>query len=478
MLLQIHITSFPFKKFLQTIISMYVLIGQFFIYIKKHKFSKLYLFPIFIAIFAIILVFIINFSFPQTSSNIDSYYKINFKKAKENLLKNFKGLKNGPFFSTIFDPRIGDIDSFVISGERGSGKTRIWTELREKIKKSNIYHLIVEPINKESLLLEALEVWAACTKGRSNSTFEQHFEENWSDSDTRDFVTTAMISKIIKEDKDIISNKSLTLDVHDRLIFATIVCLYGLKDNEQNVKEFIYSIFTNELKGKNLSSSEYSCTSMEKESVHKYVKMIDIIDKEIEYKINLLCSLIKYFDKTLNAVLPIPANPNQRSERWFTILHETVGIVLKIPVVIAIDGIDDVSIFGMKRENFVENKNFSKFVNSLLPLINIASGSVTHFKIMVFIPRNTTNLSGIMETPWRSSKLPYINITWNNDKLKLYAEFILKSFHDYQNRSIFSNAMFKLGFWSELTKNINIFLGGELCVDVSDDVRMQSRDEC
>ena len=56
----------------------------------------------------------------------------------------------------------------------------------------------------------------------------------------------------------------------------------------------------------------------------KFVKMIDVIDREIECKIDLLCSLMKIFDKTLNTVLPIPTNPNQRSERWFTLLHETV----------------------------------------------------------------------------------------------------------------------------------------------------------
>ena len=107
--------------------------------------------------------------------------------------------------------------------------------------------MIVEPITNEAPFLEALEVWAANTKGRS-SKFEQHFEENWSDSDTRDFVITAMISKIAKEDKDIILRKAQTRDFNDRLIFATIVCLYGLKDNTVQVKKFIDALFIKELK--------------------------------------------------------------------------------------------------------------------------------------------------------------------------------------------------------------------------------------
>ena len=242
--------------------------------------------------------------------------------------------------------------------------------------------------------------------------------------------------------------------------------LYGLKDNIIKVKEFIDALFIKELKGKDIKSQK--CSKMEKERVIKYVKMIDVIDRETEYKIDLLCSLMKIFDKTINTVLPIPTNPNQRSELWFTRLHETVGKTLNIPIVIAIDGIDDISIFGMREENY-ENKNFSIFVKSLLPLINIASGSVTHFKIMFFIPDSPAAPATVKKQilpPWRFDKLPHIRITWPSDKLRYYAQFILHALHHYQKRSWFSTALFKHGFWTELPENINYFLGGKKCYDI------------
>ena len=80
---------------------------------------------------------------------------------------------------------------------------------------------------------------------------------------------------------------------------------------------------------------------------------------------------------------------------------------INIPIVIAIDGIDDISIFGMRQENY-ENKNFSISVKSLLPLINIASGSVTHFQIMFFIPESPVTVKKQILPSWRFDKLPHI----------------------------------------------------------------------
>ena len=106
------------------------------------------------------------------------------------------------------------------------------------------------------------------------------------------------------------------------------------------------------------------------------------------------------------------------------------------------------------------------FVKSLFPLINIASGCVTHFQIMFFIPESLATVKKQILPTWRIDKLPHIQITWPSDKLRYYAKFILHTLHLYKKRSWFYNILFKFGFWTELPENINDFLGGKECYNI------------
>ena len=412
----------------------------------------------------IIYIVLYRLFLKQDGFTMESYYKIDFKKATKELLIDTRGVFKGPFFSEIVDSRINEKSSFVVIGERGSGKTRIWTDLREKLKMSNLPHLIIEPIAKEGAFEEALEIWLANTKGRKFTTIENHFEENWRDSDTIDFVITALVSTIIKENRDMLLRKSKFLDLETRLTFASILGLYGLKNDIMKINEFIYDLFINELKTKNISSKE--CSKMEKDSVIEYLNMIYIFNRKIDNKIDFLCSLMKIFDKTFNDVLQIPINSDKRSEQWFTIMHEILGKLLNFQIVITIDGIDDVSIFGMKQEEFTINKNFSMFVKSLLPFINIASGNSIYFKIMFFIPESSETVKTQIFPSWRFGKIPLIQITWPPEKIKYYANLIIHNIHNYKTRQIFSNALFYIGFWKEFSDNIEDLVGGNKCYDV------------
>ena len=96
--------------------------------------------------------FSFHYIFRNSGSNFKEYYKIDYEKASK-VLFDTKGQRLGPFLSDVVDARVNQYSSFVITGIRGSGKTRLWTHLKSNISKD---HLVVEPLQEVGPLLQAI----------------------------------------------------------------------------------------------------------------------------------------------------------------------------------------------------------------------------------------------------------------------------------------------------------------------------------
>ena len=420
---------------------------------------------IIIPIIVIIVLFTLPYLFRYSGS------KINFEEASKVLFDTNKQ-RLVPFLGDLVDVRVNQYSSFVITGERGSGKTRLWSHLKSRLSKD---HLIIEPLQEFGPLLDAIKIWTKNTlprrDGQQQLSNKEHFYANWLETDLIDFVIQATVLEIIKEKTRIIPvlNK---IDIGDRLKFAALLCLYGIGDNGMITVTFIKELFQNQNFATILDTQE-KCSDEEQGSIKDYLQNIDIISRESEWKVLALCSLIKAFKTRMSKVLSIPPDSYDRSKAWLTALLEISGNS-KIPILIGFDGFDDISNFNVLPA-YCTDQSFSKFIKSLKPLLDIASSNNKHFQLMLFIPECPgQEIKGALPD-WRKDKVPHIRLEWDRESLIKYGNFIMRELKKFEIKDPYKKLYFGIelvydlyGYFLDidLPEKFIDFIGGPKCAEI------------
>lgn len=418
---------------------------------------KLIIFSSIILVFCILIALFVSISHSNSETNFKSYYEIDFEKVKRELFDT-KGQEPNPLFDDLIPAHVNKYSSFVITAERGSGKSRIWANFRSNLSEN---HFVIEPLKQTVPLINAIKIWTVNRMGELQSSANDYFKQNWGKSELIDFVIQTTALKIINDTNRIIP-AARKLENGERLKLASLLCLYGSEDNGLVTEAFVKQLFNEETKA-NLDG-QVKCSNEEKHPVKEYLNKIHILQRDNEWKVNILCSLIKTFDTRLSNVLVFPAELSEMSQAWFILLIDIIGSKLGIPVLVGFDGFDDISNFNILPNN-CGDPNFATFIKSLAPLLEIATSCESKiFKVMIFIPKCPAfpDIRALLPE-WKEEKVHHIEMKWDEKNLIKYGDFIMRELKKYQNGSI-SWSPFSPKFWKwQLPEKFLAFIGGPNC---------------
>ena len=388
------------------------------------------------------------------------------------------------FYSAIIPPHINLNSSFVVVGDKGSGKTALWRWLKSKEKDASISEgkvLIAEPFSDKTFFENALQEFGKNKKGTEEGADE--FKKSWSKEDMLNFVFSRIASDVLVNltEKYHFARKNNLgsvldinkLDESQKEALFTLTCFYyydhsnakidsnskrfidlakilGLVDKTSNESDNWYEEFPSNIDDGGSLYGELKDLSEEilvfnKEKNQEKLKFLSYISQQIN--VNPLQFLGEYTKKI-------------DSPKFFVEYLKLLRII-GLSVKIAVDSLDEVDQLGVELvdgSSCIANDGFITIVQSLSSLIKVAEGEKQYIKLFLFIPLCNNVGEVIQQKMVSQDKTNYHNLDWEKDDLSQYGDFSLGFLKSKQK-----NLSCGYIFCNKLPDTFAEFLGGSNC---------------
>lgn len=184
-----------------------------------------------------------------------------------------------------------NLQSYVIHGRRGSGKSTLGKHLRKTLSE---HAFVIEPLSSHQNLEQAMNNLYENHNPNGRISKQYYIQNFWSDEDMIDFLISSAVTTLLRQTPDA-AKPFQKLDLGHKTELASMVSFYTPETQHDKLKEFLDSLFKdNEATFSKFSSA---CNYDELEIANPYLKSIPTRIHQFKDVSTLICNKLKQITK-------------------------------------------------------------------------------------------------------------------------------------------------------------------------------------